>query len=481
MPKITLVELPATSFGKLNAPKVKDVYTKVLIPARANPQLQAILLQQGYEDVESIDPNLNRKKKLIKKDLERIMTSDYLLLSAITRTISQTKELAEIYKKAKPDGKVIVGGPHVTFAPEETLEWADIVVRHEGDKTLVELLEKLRKGKPLQDVKGISYKINDKVVNHECRDLLSKEELSVLPLPDYSMYPKKMTGIINTSRGCPYACNFCSVTQFYGSKYRRKSNERILEELSSIETHSRRVFFSDDNFAANKNTVKELLEEIVKSKSKKNYSCQLSINSAFLSQQTNEIDTEFAELLRMAHFNDVYLGIESINEETLKGYHKPVTAERNKIGVKVFRDAKLWVHGMMMVGGEGDTPESLDEELEWVKQNLDSVQFFAPIPFPKTPFTMEMDKQERILTKDYYLYDGIHVIVRPKNFSPYELQLKLIDMYKQFYAIGQKDLMKKSSHPWYKRAIHTYAQKIIWDIEHEPQTRTHFEMLRELE
>ena len=155
-PRITLVELPATSFGKLNALKVKDVYTRVSIPARANPQLQAILLQEGYNDVESIDPNLNKKKKLTEVNLKRIVESDYLLLSSITRTIPQTRELAGIYKKANPNGKIIVGGPHVTFTPEETLEWADIVVRHEGDKTLVELLEKLGKEEPLENVKGIS-------------------------------------------------------------------------------------------------------------------------------------------------------------------------------------------------------------------------------------------------------------------------------------------------------------------------------------
>jgi radical SAM superfamily enzyme YgiQ (UPF0313 family) len=481
MPKITLVELPATSFGKLNAPKVKDVYTRVLIPARANPQLQAILLQEGYGDVKSIDLNLNKKGKLTKANLKRIVSSDYLLLSSITRTIPQTKELAKIYKKANPNGKVIAGGPHVTFTPEETLEWADVVVRHEGDKILVELLEKLEKKESLENVKGISYKINGKVVNNECKELLSEEELSTLPNPDYSIYPKKTTGIINTSRGCPYACNFCCVTQLYGNKYRRKSNKKILEELNLIRTRSHGVFFSDDNFAANKSATKELLREIIKSKKNKmSYSCQLSINSAFTSLQTNEIDTEFIELLRRARFSEIYLGIESINEETLKSYNKPSTAERNKIAVKVFRDVKLWVHGMMMIGGEGDTPKSLDEELEWAKQNLDSVQFFAPIPFPKTRFTDEMDKQGRILTRDYCLYDGIHVIVRPKNFSPYELQLRLIDMHKQFYTLRKRDLIRKSCHPWYKRAIHAYAKKILWDIEHEPQTIAHLKMLREL-
>jgi radical SAM superfamily enzyme YgiQ (UPF0313 family) len=479
-PKITLVELPPSSFGKLNNPKVKDVYTRFHLPARANPLLQAILLQHGYKDVVSIDPNLNRKGRLTNADLERLATSDYRLLSSITRTVVQTEELARFFKKENPKGIVIAGGPHVTFTPEEALEWADVVVRHEGDETLIELLGKLENRKSYEEVKGISYKINGRVINNESRRLLSPEELSALPAPDFSMYPRKTRGVVNTSRGCPYACDFCSVTQFYGNRYRRKSNSKILEEISLVGKHSPDVFFTDDNFAAKKSETKELLREIIKRRKKLSYSCQLSINSAFVSASSNEIDEEFLQLLKEANFFGIYLGIESINQKTLESYNKPATAERNKIAVRVFRDAGLWCHGMMMIGGDGDTNESLEEELSWAIENLDSVQFFAPIPFPKTPFSEEMEKQGRIMTRDYYLYDGIHVIVEPKHFSPYGLQKTLFDMHKRFYDVRQKEAIRRSSHSWYKRILHAYAIKILWDIEHEPQTMTYIEKLRVL-
>lgn len=480
-PKITLVELPPTSFGKLNNPRVKDVYTRFHLPARANPLLHAILSQRGYEDVVSIDSNLDRKGKITKADLERIAKSDYLLLSSITRTVVQTEELARFFKKANPYGVVIAGGPHVTFCPEESLEWADIVVRHEGDKTLVELLETLEGNKsPEKIIKGISYKIGNQVINNEPRELLSPEELSTLPAPDYSMYPRRTKGVVNTSRGCPYACDFCSVTQFYGNRYRRKSNSKILEELNLVRKHAPDVFFSDDNFAAKKAETKELLREIIKKRNRMSYSCQLSVNSAFTSLHSNDIDEEFIELLKKANFFGVYLGIESINQKTLESYNKPTTAERNKLAVKAFRERKLWPHGMMMIGGDEDTPDSLEEELSWAIDNLDSVQFFAPIPFPKTPFSEKMQGQGRILTKDYYLYDGIHVLIEPKHFSPYELQYTLFDMHKRFYDVRQKEAIRKSSHPWYKRIIHAYALKIMWDIEHEPQTRVYLEKLKVL-
>lgn len=479
-PKITFVELPATSFGKLNAPLVKDVYTIVPIFERAVSSLEAVLLQQGYEDVECINPRLNWGGKFTRANFRRSGESDYLLLSSITRTIPQTRELAEDCKKANPACNIIAGGVHVTFAPEEALKWADVVVRYEGEKTLVEVLEKLEKKESLENVKGISYKLDNKIIHNESREALTEEELSNLPIPDYSKYSKRAMGVANTSRGCPYACNFCCVTQFHGNKYRRKTNERILEELSLIKKRSHSIFFSDDNFAAKKSETKELLKEMIKNgDNKTSYHCQLSINSAFSSLKRNEIDEDFLELLRKAGFFGVYLGVESLNEQTLNLYNKPVTAERNKIAVKAFGDAGLWRHVMMMIGGDGDTPESLDYELEWAKQNTDSVQFSVPVNFPKTDFTEEMEKQGRILIRDYYLYDGIHVIVEPKHFSPYGLQQKSFDMHKEFYAPRQKGT-KKSLHPWHKRITHAYARKIIWDIEHEPQTIKHIENLRDL-
>lgn len=479
MKKITLVELPATSFGRLNAHRVKDVYTGFFLPARANPQLHAILLQAGYTDVKSIDPLLNKGHILTKEDLERINQSDYLLLSSITRTIFQTRELALLCKKNNPSVTIIVGGPHATFAPKSILEWADVVVRGEGDKTIIELLDKLEKKESLKTVKGISFNSGGNVINNPDREFLTEKELSALPFPEYSLYPAKTVGVVSTSRGCPYACNFCSVTKLYGYRYRRKSNEHILKEIDSTLKHFKDIFFTDDNFAAKKSETKELLRTLIDHRTKgTGYSCQLSINSAFTSFQNNEIDTEFIGLLKTLGVFTVYLGIESVNEETLKSFNKPATVERNKLAVKAFREGGLWVHGMMIIGGDGDTEQSLKETLSWAEQNLDSVQFLVPIPFPGTQFTEEMEKQERVFTKNYFLYDGIHVLIKPKNFSPYQLQLKLMDMHKKFYSFKNNPYIKNSKYPWKKRLVHAYARKILWDIEHEPQTRVHLQKLK---
>ena len=173
-------------------------------------------------------------------------------------------------------------------------------------------------------------------------------------------------------------------------------------------------------------------------------------------------------------------------DEVLKEWSKPATAERNMKAVKAFRDNGNPVHGMMMVGGEEDTPESLDYTVDWCKKNLDSVQFFAPIPLPGTPFWDRMNEQNRIiadrLPHDYHLYDGQYVVLQPNNFTPLELQTKIFDMYKQFYGIkGNIINILKSPRPLEKGGVHAYAPRIVKSVENDPQTTDYMERLRNLE
>ncbi|MFA4952842.1 MAG: radical SAM protein [Candidatus Pacearchaeota archaeon] len=477
-PRVTLIELPPTSFGKLDGKRVSDIYTRCNLPARANPLLHAILLKHEYKDIQSIDPNLNGNgSKLTRKNLERIVSSDYLLLSAITRTIPQTRELAFEYKKTNHNGIIIAGGPHVTFLPEETLEWADVIVNYEGDETLPELLFNLEnKGSP-EGTRGVSYKINGNVIHEPDRELLSEKKLSYLPFPVYSLNQKTID-VVTTSRGCPYGCDFCSVTRFCGGEYRRRTNDSVMNELR--QKKQRMVFFGDDNFASKKQETKELLQRIIdEGLNNRDYSSQMSINAAF---NGREIDEEFLELYKRVGGFGVCVGFESSNPETLKLIGKAATVDRNDKSAKAFRKFGIWVHGMMIVGEDTDTKESLDETLIWCRENLDSVQLFAPVPLPGTDFTAEMKQQGRILTNNYNLYDGFHVLVEPKNFSPYELQMKIIDMHKDFYSLKPRNWKNilSSSHLGYKFGINTYAKKIIYDILHEPQTIQHFNFLRKI-
>jgi len=473
---VTLVELPPTLFGILNGDTSFDIYSQARMPARAIHVLEGILRNAGWKNTISLNPIYNKKKgKLTSGDFKRIFNSDFLLISSITRTSPQSQELARLYRLKNPEGIIIAGGPDPTFRIEDWLNFVDIVVRGEGEKTIIELMDQLIKNpKNLKNIKGIAYKENNKIIITSPQELLTSEELSKLPHPYYNDFIKDKisAGVIETSRGCPNNCDFCTVTKVYGRQYRSKSIDYILQELKRTKKMGTALFFSDDNFIAIPSKSLALLEEMAKDNLNKRYSgAQTTIRIAD--------NPKLMKALKKANIKALCIGVESINDETLKSLGKPYTADQNRKAIKIIKEAGFWVHGMMMLGGDGDAPETLNETLKWAKENLDSVQFFSPIPIPGTPFAERMEKEKRILTKTWYLYDGNHVIIKPKHFTPYQLQKTLYGMYEDFYSI--KNSLKRLISSKSKKlalSIFFYSQFKGRKMIHNPQSDHHLEFLK---
>lgn len=481
---ITLVELPATAFGLLDGEPVEDVFCGFKLPARATPLLHAILVRAGFTNVASINPAFDSPDGRLRPcDMERIAGSDFLLISTITRTISQSKGLGLLYKTRNPRGTIVVGGAHATCNPESCLEWADYVVRNEGDRTLPRLMEALATHGDPGGVDGISYRRGGRTVHTRPVEPLSEEEMSNLPDPYYDANTMRQMWVwpVSTSRGCPMQCDFCSVSLMYGTRYRRRSNNSIIGDLEQVAAGPPRfVFFTDDNFAARPEETKQLLRTMIARRLNREVSvCQLCVSAAF--------DEELLRLLIEARVNIVFVGIESICDETLRALNKKVDAKRNKTAARLFRQAGLWVHGMMMIGGDGDTEESVAETARWAKDNLDSVQYFTPTPMTGTRFGDAMDKAGRILTSTPFLYDGQHVVLRPKSFTPYRLQELVFDMYRDFYSFKASFLaMLKSARSMRMLrlvrniALYFYAKKIFTRAFKNPQICAHLDWLRSI-
>jgi len=326
----------------------------------------------------------------------------------------------------------------------------------------------------LNSVKGIAFKKNRKTVITKPRELLTSSELSQLPHPFYNKNIRKKisSGVVETSRGCPNNCDFCTVTKVYGRQYRTKSIDYIIEELNRTKDIGGYLFFSDDNLIAIPSKSMALLDAITKNNLNKKYSgAQATIKIAD--------NPELMQALKKANIKALCIGIESINNETLKEFGKPYTAEQNKKAVKILKKSGFWIHGMMILGGDGDTQETLKETLEWANKNLDSVQFFSPIPIPGTPFYNRMEKEDRILTKKWYLYDGQHVIIKPKNFTPYELQKTIFNMYEDFYSLRKAlGRLKHSQNKALALEILIYAKFSGRKMLYNPQTSQHLEFLK---
>lgn len=447
--KLTFVELPPTQFGVLNGDMGFDIYSHVKFPSRAIPTLRGVLMGDGYTNTHEINPKYHgRDGKLTPENMHDIFQSDVLLVSSITRTAKQSMALADLYKLNNPNGIVVAGGPDPTFRTEDWLNHVDVVVRGEGEATLRDLMGGLSEdSSSLDGINGISYFKNGEQKVNPSRPLLSEKELGEMPHPFYDEIVSRQirTGTIETTRGCPHDCDYCGVTSMYGNAYRRRPIQWTLEEMSRINGHGKKTFIVDDNITPGGPKDIERLEAIAGMREKgKTRLAQITVYAA-----RNE---KLLNALKEADVDMLCVGIESLSDETLKDLGKSSDAALNRWAIPRFREAGFFVHGMMMIGGDGDSDESLRETEEWANYNLDSVQYFTPIPIPGTRFREEMKAEGRILSNDWSLYDAQHVLLRPVNFTPIELQLRIEDMYRSFYSVRNLGNILKNS-PKKKAAI----------------------------
>jgi radical SAM superfamily enzyme YgiQ (UPF0313 family) len=428
------------------------IFSKFKLPRLGLYILGTLAKQRGW-DVEIV------YEEIQKIDFSQIESSDLVGISTITSTAPRAYMIAD---KIKQMGiSVIMGGPHVSFQTEEALGHADFVIRGEGEKALMAFFDAWEGNKDYGTVPNLSFKKNGKIIHNPL--VPNTSDLDQLPFPDLTQLkynPKRIAGYrtipIQTSRGCPFNCTFCSVTSMFGKKYRFRSTQNIIEELRLYNDKKNIIFFYDDNFAANPKHTKELLHAMIEENFKFKWTTQVRADIAK--------DLELVRLMQRAGCHTLYIGFESVNPESLREMKKKQTVEEITSAVKVLRRHKIHIHGMFVYGFDQDDWKTVKKTVRFAKKTkLTSSQFLILTPLPGSEFFNKVVEQGRILLTDWALYDAHHAVYKPAKLSLARLQKAQIFSHKRFYSLFQS-VKKFFRGKWIDLGLAHYARNLnrLW-------------------
>jgi len=344
------------------------------------------------------------------KTVDYATGADIVALTAMTPQAVRAYEIADSFRAR---GKtVIMGGFHASNLPDEALQHVDAVVVGEGELVWPRLLADWRAG-TLQRV----YRSSDQL------------PMEAIPFARREIFKGKgylLTNTIQTTRGCPFDCEFCSVTAFYGRKYRKRPVDQVLAELQELRKDNSFVFFVDDNIVADRKYSLPLFEGMK------------GMGLKWLSHAPIDF-AEDRELVKAAGESGcvgMFVGFESLNQDSLVAMGKVTNRALSYLDyAKTFRDHGIGILGSFVMGYDGDTPDIFERTLRFCEDaRLESAIFPILTPYPGTEVRRRLEGEGRIVSNDWRDYDMEHVTYRPVGMTARELQEGYEQLCRSFYS-----------------------------------------------
>lgn len=316
---------------------------------------------------------------------------DLVGLTAMTMHAPRAYEIADRFRARGIT--VVMGGLHASSLPQETKQYVDAVVIGEAECVWEDLLHDFQNGqlKPF-------YKSN-----HFC-------SLKAQPLPRLDLLKKKRYCTINcvqATRGCPFSCDFCSVAQFFGNTYRYRPVDEVIEEIKSLPPGY--FTFVDDNIMGKPTYAKELFQKLTPLKKK--WTSQGSLTMAK--------DTKLLKMAAESGCYALFVGIESLSQDNLSSMNKSINhVSQYEEAIKIIRDHGIMVVGSFIFGFDHDDEAVFEHTVKFCEKNkIELPIFFILTPVPGTRLYQRMEKEGRILHKDWSKYNGSNVVFKPKLLS----------------------------------------------------------------
>ena len=405
------------------------------LPPMGLMYLAAVLERQGHY-VSLCDLTVSGDKP----DQYFFAEADLVGISTDTTRIDKAMLLA---KKAKKAGKFVVfGGPHPQFMAEEILcsGVVDCIVKGEGEAVLPLLLDAMVKQIDFSELPGVMYMKGNILVETAS---LPPVNIENLPFParhllDLSLYSSVVDGrpaaSILSSRGCPGACHFCSSSSFFGRGWRARSAESVLAEIDELYNryNYRAVAFMDDNFTLNPERVIQICDGIIE----RGYDLKF--------WNFSRIDTivnnpTMVAKMALAGSKIVYLGIESDNKETLNSLGKRSSILDVEKAINLLRKNNIEIYGSFIIGNINESASDVNKTITMaIKLDTNIAQFSILTPYPGTVLYHKL--KDRIFTKKWKFFDGLHLVFKHPHINRHHLQLLLVRAYISFYRRSNQSI-----------------------------------------
>ena len=463
MLKVLLVGNPRTVMGFNRLTKIPSLNLASL----------AANVDEGLIDVKIADLVVKARKS--QKTLLQILNDfkpDVVGFTAMSFQYQTALSLARLTREFSDKIKIIIGGYHVTADSEhmiqsDDMKYFDFLINGEGEIPFNELMKAMSNGQDYSKVPGISYKWNGEVIHNPRPEKLMDPENIKIPMRSARMFNKGFhilgmpADVIETSRGCVYTCNFCSIRNMYGKSFRKFSIERIIADLKDAKKHgTKAIFITDDNITIDGKRLIALSNEITRAKLDMIFAVQASVRG-FIK------NPELAPAMAKAGTKIVFLGIENASDDNLEFMHKSnqLTTADTAIVVKQLKANGILVVGGFIFGNPDDKEEDLLRNFRYAKKLGVDIQLFNIMtPHLKTELREDLLKEGLITNEhDYTKYNHYASNIKTRYLSSEEL-FNIRNKLDARYAVesGARFRLFKA-YPWF------FTKRTFWILNNEPR------------
>jgi anaerobic magnesium-protoporphyrin IX monomethyl ester cyclase len=360
---------------------------------------------------------------------------DIVGMTSTTLTYKSALRIAKIVREVCPNCLILLGGPHASFWDDKALQECpslDIIVRKEGENTLLELVRAVESENDYRDLIGITCRKNGEIVKNPDRAYI--ENLDVLPFPAHHLWPidrlRKYGSVIFpvvTSRGCVYWCDFCTAVRMFGRRYRMRSPKNVVDELEFLRhTFGAHMFtFYDDAFTVDQKRAGEICDEIKNRKLKIEWDCETRVDM---------VTKDLLANMKQAGCIAVWFGVESGSQPVLDAMRKGISPAQTAKAFKWAKEVGLLTVANVVLGFPGETKETIWETIKFVERlSPNDVGYYIATPYPGTPLYETVKANGRLKVTDFDRYDTATPLYEIPGLSAQELRDIREKAFQRFY------------------------------------------------